>query len=31
VSWVERVRAFFNARLDALAAHLGRKHGRRKK
>ena len=31
VSWVEEFEVFFNARLDALAAHLDRKHGRRKK
>jgi len=31
VSWVDEFELFFNARLDALAAHLDRKHGRRKK
>ena len=29
-SWVDEFDAFFNARLDALADHLDRKHGRRK-
>jgi DNA-binding transcriptional ArsR family regulator len=31
VSWIDEFEVFFNARLDALAAHLDRKHGRRKK
>ncbi|SRR2546426_1631450 len=30
VSWVDEFESFFNARLDALAAHLDRKHGRKK-
>jgi DNA-binding transcriptional ArsR family regulator len=28
VSWVDEFEVFFNARLDALADHLDRKHGR---
>ena len=28
--WVDEFEAYFNARLDALAAHLDRKHGRKK-
>jgi DNA-binding transcriptional ArsR family regulator len=28
-SWVDEFERFFEARLDALAAHLDRKHGRR--
>jgi DNA-binding transcriptional ArsR family regulator len=31
VSWASEFESFFNARLDALAAHLDRKHGRKKK
>ena len=31
VSWIDEFEMFFNARLDALAAHLDRKHGRKKK
>ena len=30
-SWAEEFELFFNARLDALAEHLDRKHGRKKK
>ena len=30
-SWVDEFQTFFEARLDALAAHLDRKHGRKKK
>jgi DNA-binding transcriptional ArsR family regulator len=29
-SWAREFEAFFNARLDALAAHLDRKHGTKK-
>jgi len=31
VSWIDEFEVFFNARLDALADHLDRKHGRKKK
>jgi DNA-binding transcriptional ArsR family regulator len=31
VSWIDEFEVFFNARLDALADHLDRKHGRTKK
>jgi DNA-binding transcriptional ArsR family regulator len=31
VSWVDEFEVFWNARLDALADHLDRKHGRKKK
>jgi DNA-binding transcriptional ArsR family regulator len=31
VNWVDEFEIFFNARLDALAEHLHRKHGRKKK
>jgi|SRR5436190_9396638 DNA-binding transcriptional ArsR family regulator len=31
VSWIDEFEAFFNARLDALEAHLDHKHGRKKK
>ena len=30
VSWVDEFESFFNARLDALAEQLDRKHGRKK-
>ena len=30
-SWVDEFQTFFAARLDALADHLDRKHGRQKK
>jgi DNA-binding transcriptional ArsR family regulator len=30
VTWVEEFEVLFNARLDALAKHLDRKHGRKK-
>jgi DNA-binding transcriptional ArsR family regulator len=30
VSWAQEFETFFNARLDALAAHLDRKHGTNK-
>jgi DNA-binding transcriptional ArsR family regulator len=30
-SWVDEFQLFFEARLDALAAHLDRKHGRKKR
>jgi DNA-binding transcriptional ArsR family regulator len=30
-SWVHEFERFFEARLDALAAHLDRKHGRKKR
>ena len=30
-NWVDEFQAFFEARLDALADHLNRKHGRKKK
>lgn len=29
--WVDEFQTFFEARLDALAAHLDRKHGRKKR
>jgi DNA-binding transcriptional ArsR family regulator len=29
-SWAREFEVFFNARLDALAAHLDRKHGKKK-
>jgi DNA-binding transcriptional ArsR family regulator len=29
VSWIDEFESFFNSRLDALARHLDRKHGRR--
>jgi len=31
VSWIDEFEVFFNARLDALADHLDRKHGRKRK
>jgi len=31
LSWVDEFDAFWNARLDALAEHLDRKHGRKKR
>jgi DNA-binding transcriptional ArsR family regulator len=31
VNWVDEFEIFFNARLDALAEHPHRKHGRKKK
>jgi DNA-binding transcriptional ArsR family regulator len=31
VSWVDAFELFWNARLDALEAHLDRKHGRKKR
>jgi DNA-binding transcriptional ArsR family regulator len=31
VDWANEFQSFFNARLDALADHLDRKHGRKKK
>src|SRR4051812_32778673 len=30
LTWVDEFELFFNARLDALAEHLDRKHGRKK-
>lgn len=30
VSWAQEFEAYFNQRLDALEAHLDRKHGRKK-
>lgn len=29
-SWIDEFEAYFSARLDALEAHLDRKHGRRR-
>ena len=31
VTWIDEFEVFFNARLDALAEHLNRKHARNKK
>jgi DNA-binding transcriptional ArsR family regulator len=31
VNWANEFQSYFNARLDALAEHLDRKHGRKKK
>jgi DNA-binding transcriptional ArsR family regulator len=31
VSWAEEFESYFSARLDALALHLDRKHGRKKR